>query len=99
MKQITIYDLTPLLKKGWVAMDRDGTWAWFSTKPYKSGDMWIWAKDWGYRSLTRAFNIAPFDGDWGKSLIRVGGKTKKKKKQFLDDLTEEEVKAWGEAYN
>lgn len=26
MKQITIYDLLPLLKKGWVAMDADGKW-------------------------------------------------------------------------
>lgn len=71
MKQITIYDLLQLLKKGWVAMDMDGSWCWFSTKPYKRTDMWLWTKDYGYRSLTRAFDIAPFDGDWKDSLIKV----------------------------
>ena len=34
MKQITIDDLIPLLKKGWVAMDEDGMWCWYSKKPH-----------------------------------------------------------------
>lgn len=71
MKQITIYDLLPLLKSGWVAMDMDGSWTWFSTKPFKRTDMWLLTKDWGYCSLTKAFNIAPFDGDWKDSLIKI----------------------------
>lgn len=77
MKQITIYDVLPLLNTGWVAMDSSGSWYWFSTKPYKGTYMWLWKKDWGYRSLTRAFNIAPFDGDWKDSLIKVEHKDKK----------------------
>ena len=71
MKQITIYDLIPLLKKGWVAMDKDGDWCWFSNKPYKRTDMWLWRDLGDWRALTRAFNIAPFDGDWKDSLIKV----------------------------
>ena len=33
MKKITIDELIPLLKKGWVAMDKDGQWWWFGKKP------------------------------------------------------------------
>lgn len=71
MKQITIYDLLPLLKKGWVAMDKDGIWAWFSTKPSKKVDLWLWTYHSRYSMISRAFNIAPFDGDWKDSLIKV----------------------------
>ena len=77
MKQITIYDLLPLLKKGWVAYDDYG-WAWFSNKP-------IFISDWDFRDGWRVeignaanlsskgcpFNIAPFNGDWKDSLIKV----------------------------
>ena len=73
MKQITIYDLLPLLKKGWVAMDEDGTWVWYDKKPCKRTDMLIWGGNSGdWRTLPRAFNIAPFDGDWKDSLLKVG---------------------------
>ena len=70
MKQITIYDLLPLLKKGWVAMDKCGKWWWFSAKPF------MWNKEWHYKRgklfcISRPFNIAPFDGDWKDSLIKV----------------------------
>lgn len=33
MKQITIYDLLPLLKKDWVACDKCGQWFWHNKKP------------------------------------------------------------------
>ena len=78
MIQITIYDLLPLLKKGWVCMDRDGTWKWFSHKPHKIkpfvyGEETYWEcyypKCEG--SFLKHFNIAPFDGDWKDSLIKV----------------------------
>ena len=79
MKQITIYDLLPLLKNGYVAMDRDGTWKWFSHKPHKVGEF-VWGEVTYWECyhhncegsfLTRAFDIAPFDGDWKDSLIKV----------------------------
>ena len=70
-KTITIDELIPLLKKGWVAMDNDGSWSWFSNKPYKRTDMWIWGNTGDWRALTRAFNIAPYQGDWKESLRRV----------------------------
>lgn len=72
MKQITIYELLPLLKKGFVSMDKDCEWCWFSSKPYKRTDMWILRDLGDWQSLTRAFDIAPFDGDWKDSLIECG---------------------------
>lgn len=33
MNQITIYELLPLLRKGYVAMDEDKEWWWFQAKP------------------------------------------------------------------
>ena len=69
MKQITIYDLLPLLKKGWVAMDKDGKWCFFNYLPTiyngKFGNMLDRVE------LYRGFSIAPFDGDWKDSLIKV----------------------------
>lgn len=69
MKQITIYDLLPLLRKGWVAMDEDNSWWWFETKPTIEGNEW-WNVAGILIELSR-FNIAPFDGDWKDSLIKV----------------------------
>ena len=75
MKQITIYDLLPLLKKGWVAMDMDGTWIFFTAKPRLLKDFFMWGRStnnsYMYRLSKCAFNIAPFDGDWKDSLIKV----------------------------
>lgn len=71
MKQITIDDLIPLLKKGWVAMDMDGTWKWYAKKP----KLWEGSKNWMDKAFSYEyfyqFNIAPFDGDWKESLRRV----------------------------
>ena len=72
MKQITIYDLLPLLQDGYVAMDKSGFWYWFSERPYKKTFVWIWGNSCDCIKLTNAFNIAPFDGDWKDSLIKCG---------------------------
>lgn len=75
MKQITIYELLPLLRPGWVAKGAHG-WAWFGLKP-------IPHNDWGCYIPVRSdddfnfinmFNIAPFDGDWKDSLMKCGEK-------------------------
>lgn len=64
---IDIRALLPLLKKGWVAMDEDGTWRWYDKKPY------IFQFSWKYVSLSRldVFNIKPAD-NWETSLMECG---------------------------
>lgn len=73
MKHITIYDLLPLLKSGWVAMDEDGTWRWYKSKPNKGDCGWCpvdYEDD--IIELGYCFKVlAPFDGDWKDSLIKV----------------------------
>ena len=71
MKQIKIEQLLPLLKSGYVAMDEDGTWCWFSEEPSILIDSWFWEEDSMYFILAKVFNIAPFDGDWKDSIIKV----------------------------
>lgn len=73
-KMIKIEQLLPLLKKGWVAMDNDGSWLYFRSKPIKciKEGMWGFHKHGigGLEVLSFCFDIAPAD-DWEKSLIRV----------------------------
>ena len=75
MKQIKIYDLLPLLRPGWVAMDADCTWWRYDAKPNVNAVEP--PMDWygvGHDSvpLSDSFNIAPFDGDWKDSLMECG---------------------------
>lgn len=73
-KQITIYDLLPRLKPGCVAMDKDDEWFWFDFKPNHNDFMWgtnVKVDD-ECISLSKLFNIAPFDGDWKDSLMECG---------------------------
>ena len=77
MKQITIYDLLPLLKKGWVAYAPRHGWIWYKVKPKLDGfQFWMYqTMDWWRLTPTSKENpmldIAPFDGDWKDSLIKV----------------------------
>lgn len=74
-KTITIDELIPLLKSGYVSMDIEGEWWYHSQKPvcfetdgrffvtgYKNGHSWL---------LQEVFNIKKFKGDWKDSLIKV----------------------------
>lgn len=66
---IDIEVLLPLLRKGWVAMDKDGTWYWYEKKPSIS------YSDWGvglflFRTL-EGFNIKPAE-NWENSLTECG---------------------------
>lgn len=63
---IDIKVLCPLLKKGWVAMDKDGTWCWFNKKPTLASSEWI---ETGY--TLSAFNLKPAE-DWQESLMECG---------------------------
>lgn len=69
-EQIDIKVLLPLLKKGWVAMDKDERWYWHKDKPelYEGEGMWRDAKV-CYGLL--AFNLKPAE-DWRESLMECG---------------------------
>ena len=73
MKQITIDDLIPFLKKGWVAYVPKFGWMWFYKKPKQLETMWM--LDYPHREFVYAPHpfkkLAPFDGDWKDSLRRV----------------------------
>lgn len=73
-RMIKIEDLLPLIKKGYVAMDKNGDWCWFEKKPYHDDNYWIVESlDWDeYIYLDYAFNIAPYDGNWKDSLMECG---------------------------
>lgn len=77
MKQITIYDLLPLLKNGWVACENSGVWYWHEREPIIQQLHWngvkseTWNNSGELFDLSELFNIAPFDGDWKDSLIKV----------------------------
>ncbi len=81
-KQITIYELLPLLKPGWVAMDEDGKWYWYGHKPILDDgiDENAWydsysevIEDLDVIMFESPFNvkIKSFDGDWKDSLMEV----------------------------
>ena len=65
---IDITVLLPLLKKGWVAMDKDGAWCWYEKKPKIHQD--LWKNDSIYIFLS-CFNIKPAE-NWEESLQECG---------------------------
>lgn len=75
MSQIKIQDLLPLLKPGWVAMDKNGEWWWFEAKPYRDHDYCGWQTN-PYKicenSVLDTFDIAGFEGGWKNSLMECG---------------------------
>ncbi len=70
---INIEDLIPFMKKGWVAMDEDGTWYWFREKPKRDYNDWyiVSFSHFDYILLSASFDIAPAE-NWKKSLRKVG---------------------------
>ena len=66
---IDIKVLFPLLKKGWVAMDEDGTWYWYEKKPRISYVNWV-VEICLFRTLD-GFNIKPVE-NWEESLQECG---------------------------
>lgn len=75
MNQIKIYELLPLLRPGWVAMDADNTWWWYDVKPNANAAepplQWC-GVGCDAISLSDLFDIAPFDWDWTDSLMECG---------------------------
>lgn len=74
MAQIKIQDLLPLLKPGFVAMDKDGTWCWYSFCTSHNDFSWGFNAKFmdEYICLSDVFDIAPFEGDWKDSLMECG---------------------------
>ena len=80
MNQITIYELLPLLRSGFVSMDSDGEWVWWETEPQRILTGWVFPREiknkkeisYAAHILNNLFNIAPFDGDWKDSLMECG---------------------------
>ena len=62
---IDIKVLLPLLKKGWVAMDKDGSWCWYKEKPQINLDLW---KSNSFYIFLYCFNIKPAE-NWETSLM------------------------------
>ena len=70
MKQITIYEFlkrnADIMKDNYVAYDPTFGWLVFIEKPTRYVYEWF-----GGIMISYSFNIAPFDGDWEDSLIKV----------------------------
>lgn len=65
---IDIKAMLPLLKKGYVAMDEDKDWYWYSKKPEQSCSEWIQTE---YSESLSAFNLKPAY-NWETSLMECG---------------------------
>ena len=71
-KMLTIDELIPLLKKGWVACGQSGVWRYFRKKPHAGLISYEPAeRDYFNMVYLDCFNIAPYQGDWKESLRRV----------------------------
>lgn len=72
---INIEELIPLLKKGWVAMDKDGAWWWFENEPEKIDNGWF-PSAWGeyYFRLNDCIAVRPIAPaeNWKTSLRKIG---------------------------
>ena len=66
---IDIAVLLPLMKKGWVAMDKDGRWFWYQYKPIKTTDKW--GQSYFVLKELFSFNIKPAE-NWETSLMECG---------------------------
>ena len=67
---IDIKALLPLLKKGWVAMDKNGGWHWYKEKPYIEKFYHSWLSKTPV-SFIGGFNIKPTE-NWEDSLMECG---------------------------
>ena len=67
---IDITVLLPLLKKGWVAMDKNGSWHWYKEKPYIEKYYYSWNSG-SPVCFIGGFNIKPVE-NWMDSLQECG---------------------------
>jgi hypothetical protein len=87
--QIKITDITPFMRKGWVAMDEDGCWTWFANKPKLSKSNKVWVSghfEWEEIDLSVFKPVAPAD-DWTKSLIKIDNTAREKfEKEYQNNI-------------
>ena len=69
-EHIDIRFLVPLMKKGWVAMDKDEEWFWYECKPFKGISFWD-SKEGMFEDMFFPINIKPAD-NWEDSLMECG---------------------------
>lgn len=69
-KPIDIKALLPLLKKGWVAMNKNKEWNWFNEKPYFGKTYSCWCPV-SQISFIGGFNLKPAE-NWEDSLMECG---------------------------
>lgn len=67
---IDIKVLLPLLKKGWVAMDKNNRWCWYMEKPYIEKFYFCWNTG-SPAACIGGFNIKPAE-NWETSLMECG---------------------------
>lgn len=65
---IDIEVLLPFMKKGWVAMDEDGSWCWYEEKPQLHRSLW---NNNSFYIFLSCFNIKPAE-NWETSLMECG---------------------------
>lgn len=60
-------------KKGWISMNKDGSWTWWPTKPVIEKDCWVNPKyvAGGIYPQRIVYLEIPKVKDWKKSLIKV----------------------------
>lgn len=67
---MTIEDLIPSLRAGWVAMDEDKNWMWFSHEPSAVNSWWRAATG-KVVNLSLAFDIEPAPYQWFYTKTKV----------------------------
>ena len=69
---INIQDIIPFMRKGWVAMDKDGYWYYHEEEPHISKSDEYWHNNGSIDGLSDIFPIKKAR-NWKHSLIKVGG--------------------------
>lgn len=67
---IDIKALLPLLKKGYMAMDKDGCWFWYECKPFKEMSFWD-SREGRFEEMFFPINLKPAE-NWEDSLMECG---------------------------
>lgn len=77
--KIKIEQLVPLLKKGWIAMGKDGKWYWYSSRPQASWFAGTWVSKGKHKHLlNNVFYIRSQRRNWKNTLIEIKGEEKVK---------------------
>lgn len=67
---MTIQDLIPMLKPGWIAMNENGSWMWFKDRPMLLHDCWMTATG-RINNLSTAFDIEKAPNKWNYTLQKI----------------------------